>query len=119
MSNIPNYSNTPITTINTNNTAPILQGALNGTLTPQGGLPNYITVDSPESRLNKKPCLYFKLFKAENGYILEANNQVPDYNYMYTGIDTKSNSKVYVMDSIENLGSKIEQVLSVYLLQKD
>jgi len=68
--------------------------------------------------LQKPPSLIFKLFNAENGHILEVTDKVPDPALLYSGIRFDNNSKIYILDSSENLGERISQIISIYALQK-
>ena len=61
--------------------------------------------------------LLFKLFKAQNGFILEVGNDM-SYADMVNGMKT-SKKELYIIDDIQNMGEKITQILSLHLLSKE
>jgi len=64
-----------------------------------------------------RPTLLFKLFKAENGFILEVG---PDRSYadIANGLHSPKRD-LYIIDDIQNMGERITQILTLHLLSKD
>jgi hypothetical protein len=61
--------------------------------------------------------LQFKLFKAENGFILEVG---PERSFTDYANGTKSPKRdLYIIDDIQNMGERITQILSLHLLSKN
>lgn len=118
MSNFPNVgyaiTSTNNTGTSTNNTGSF--GSAGGGIIV-GTIPTHNEQTIPTT-FQKIPNLIFKLFTAENGHILEVTNKILDPASLYMGAKFDNSSKVYILNSSENLGDKIAQILSVYLLEK-
>lgn len=79
---------------------------------------NTATTIATHIQPSKMPNLVFKLYHVENGYILEIIDSTPDPTHISNGYAFERKSKMYILNEIENLGSTIEKIISIYLLQK-
>ena len=86
--------------------------------TTSGLLPNPVPpINMTDLGNFHRPTLLFKLFKAENGFILEVG---PDRSYadIANGLHSPKRD-LYIIDDIQNMGERITQILSLHLLSKD
>jgi hypothetical protein len=110
MSNIPNYNIT-----STNNTNGPLVGNLSSLSIGTTATPNSMAA---LPIISKMPGLSFRLFSAENGYFLEVTDKIIGPANYYSGTVLSDDTKIYVINSIENLGDTISKIISIYLLKK-
>lgn len=106
------YTNTSITSNGTGGSGAVSYNTTNGLL------PNPVPAINMSDFGNfHSSVLNFKLFKAQNGFILEVGND-PTFVDMASGMRTPKKD-LYIIDDIQNMGERITQILSLHLLAKE
>jgi len=106
--NIYTNSNTSVSPITNTSYCPNTAGILSNPV-PSFNMTNFGNFHSS--------TLEFKLFKAQNGFILEVGNDI-NYTDMVNGSRVPKKD-LYIINDMENMGEKITQILSLHLLSKD
>ena len=107
-----NYMNTPVTNTGSGGSGAVSYNTMNGLL------PNPVPAINMTNLGNfHTSTLEFKLFKAQNGFILEVGNEIT-YSDMANGTRVPKKD-LYIIEDIENMGERITQILSLHLLAKE
>jgi hypothetical protein len=110
--NYTNYTNTPITNTGSGGSGAVSYNTMNGLL------PNPVpAINMTDFGNFHCSILNFKLFKAQNGFIVEVGTDI-SYVDMANGMRVPKKD-LYIIDDIQNMGEIITQILSLHLLAKE